>query len=50
MFIALVKHTRAVTSAISPSINITGDQAMETEDSALSLLAAQVPNIVMGRC
>ncbi|CAK8675597.1 unnamed protein product [Clavelina lepadiformis] len=48
-FIALVKHTRTVILATSSGTNVvvsSTEQAMETEDSALSLLAVQVPEIV----
>lgn len=50
VFISLVKHTRTV--AISIPVNSVyqnnNDQAMETEDSPLSLLTNQVPDIVNG--
>jgi len=47
-FIALVKHTRVVTSASPPSVSPGTTDAMEMEDTSLSLLMGQVANIVKG--
>ena len=48
IIIALVKHTRVVTSSTSNASSAGNEQAMETEDSALALLAQQVSNVVNG--
>nr|CAB3227534.1 cullin-associated NEDD8-dissociated protein 1 [Phallusia mammillata] len=45
-FIALVKHTKIVTSSSASSVAAGNSDAMEMEDTSLSLLMSQVPNIV----